>query len=206
MCIRDSYGPYVEMETEKKPKRTALPKTWPYDAMDLEKGLRLMILPRKIGSHPEDGNQIITALGRFGPYIKHNTTYVSIKDPEEMWTLGMNDAVARIADKIANPGRSRGGTVVKDLGKHPKDEKPVQIMSGRYGPYVKYEKVNATLPKGTEPADVTMEMALEYIAAKIAKGPAKKKRKTPAKKKKPAAKKKTAAKKKPAAKKPATKK
>ena len=201
------YGPYVEMETEKKPKRTALPKTWPYDAMDLEKGLRLMILPRKIGSHPEDGNQIITALGRFGPYIKHNTTYVSIKDPEEMWTLGMNDAVARIADKIANPGRSRGGTVVKDLGKHPKDEKPVQIMSGRYGPYVKYEKVNATLPKGTEPADVTMEMALEYIAAKIAKGPAKKKRKAPAKKKKkPAAKKKTAAKKKPAAKKPAAKK
>ena len=80
-------------------------------------------------------------------------------------------------------------------------------MSGRYGPYVKYEKVNATLPKGTEPADVTMEMALEYIAAKIAKGPAKKKRKAPAKKKKkPAAKKKTAAKKKPAAKKPAAKK
>jgi len=124
------YGPYVEMETEKKPKRTALPKTWPYDAMDLEKGLRLMILPRKIGSHPEDGNQIITALGRFGPYIKHNTTYVSIKDPEEMWTLGMNDAVARIADKIANPGRSRGGTVVKDLGKHPKDEKPVHRTCG----------------------------------------------------------------------------
>jgi len=102
----------------------------------------------------------------------------------------VNDAVARIADKIANPGRGRnGGTVVKDLGKHPKDEKPVQIMSGRYGPYVKYEKINSTLPKGTEPADVTMEMA--------------KKRKTPAKKKKPAAKKKPATKKKPAAKKKA---
>jgi len=201
------FGPYVEMETEKKPKRTSLPKTWPYDLMDLEKGLRLINLPRKIGSHPDDGNQIITALGRFGPYIKHNTTYVSIKDPEEMFTIGMNDAVARIADKIANPSRSRsGGTVVKDLGKHPEDKKPVQIMSGRYGPYVKYEKINATLPKGTEPADVTMEMALEYIAAKIAKGPAKKKRKAPAKKKKPAAKKKPATKKKPTAKKPAAKK
>ena len=202
------FGPYVEMETEKKPKRTALPKTWPYDLMDLEKGLRLINLPRKIGSHPEDGNQIITALGRFGPYLKHNTTYVSIKDPEEMFTLGMNEAVSRLADKRANPGRSRSGKVVKDLGKHPKTEAPVQVMEGRYGPYIKYEKVNATLPKGVEPKDVTMEMALEYIAAKEAKKPAKKKKaaakKKPAKKKaakkKPAAKKKTTAKKKPAAK------
>jgi len=193
------FGPYVEMETEKKPKRTSLPKTWPYDLMDFEKGLRLIKLPRKIGSHPEDGNQIITALGRFGPYIKHNTTYVSIKDPEEMFTLGMNEAVSRLADKRANPGRSRGGKVVKDLGKHPNTEKPVQVMEGRYGPYVKYEKVNATLPKGTEPKDVTMEMALEYIAAKEAKKPKKK-----AAKKKPA-KKKTTAKKKPAAKKKAAK-
>ena len=192
------FGPYVEMETEKKPKRTGLPKTWPYDLIDLERGLRLINLPRKIGQHPEDGNQIITALGRFGPYLKHNTTYVSIKDPEEMFTLGMNEAVSRIADKVANPGRSRGGKVVKDLGKHPKTEKPVQVMEGRYGPYVKYEKVNATIPKGTEPKDVTMEMALEYIAAKEAKKPTKKKK---AAKKKPAVKKKTAAKKKPAAKK-----
>jgi len=176
------FGPYVEMETEKKPKRTSLPKTWPYDSIDLEKGLRLINLPRKIGSHPEDGNQIITALGRFGPYIKHNTTYVSIKDPEEMFTLGMNEAVSRIADKRANPGRSRGGKVLKDLGKHPKTETPIQIMEGRYGAYVKYEKINATIPKGTDPKDVTMEMALEYIDAKAKKKPAKKK-KAPAKKK-----------------------
>ena len=190
------FGPYVEMETEKKPKRTGLPKTWPYDLIDLERGLRLINLPRKIGQHPEDGNQIITALGRFGPYLKHNTTYVSIKDPEEMFTLGMNEAVSRIADKVANPGRSRGGKVVKDLGKHPKTEKPVQVMEGRYGPYVKYEKVNATIPKGTEPKDVTMEMALEYIAAKEAIKPKKKAaKKKPAGKKKPTAKKKAAAKK-----------
>jgi len=192
------FGPYVEMETDKKPKRTSLPKTWPYDLMDLEKGLKLINLPRKIGDHPEDGNNISAALGRFGPFIRHNKTYVSLKDPDEMFTIGMNEAVSRIADKIANPGRSRsGGTVVKDLGKHPEDKNPVQIMSGRYGPYVKYEKINATLPKGVEPKDVTMEQALEYIAAKIAKGPAKKKRKAPAKKK-------STAKKKPAAKKKAT--
>ena len=190
------FGPYVEMETEKKPKRTSLPKTWPYDAMDLEKGIRLINLPRKICAHPEDGNQVITALGRFGAYIKHNTTYVSLKDPEEMFTIGMNDAIARIADKRANPGRSRGGKVVKDLGKHPKTEKPLQIMEGRYGAYVKYEKINATIPKGQDPQEVTVEMALKYIEEKQAKS-----KKKPAKKKKAPAKKKTAAKKKPAAKK-----
>ena len=192
------FGPYVEMETEKKPKRTSLPKTWPYDAMDLEKGIRLINLPRKICAHPEDGNQVITALGRFGAYIKHNTTYVSLKDPEEMFTIGMNDAIARIADKRANPGRSRGGKVVKDLGKHPKTEKPLQIMEGRYGAYVKYEKINATIPKGQDPQEVTVEMALKYIEEKEAKS-----KKKPAKKKKAPAKKKTAAKKKPAAKKKA---
>jgi len=196
------FGPYVEMETEKKPKRTSLPKTWPPDAMDLEKGIMLINLPRKIGQHPEDGNQIITALGRFGPYIKHNTTYVSLKDPDEMFTVGMNDAVSRIADKIANPGRGRSAAkVLKDLGKHPSTEKPVQIMEGRYGPYVKYEKINATIPKGQDPQDVNIDMALEYIAEKEAKSPKKKPARKKAAKKKPAAKKKAPAKKKTAAKK-----
>jgi DNA topoisomerase-1 len=197
------FGPYVEMETEKKPKRTSLPKTWPYDAMDLEKGIRLINLPRKICAHPEDGNQVITALGRFGAYIKHNTTYVSLKDPEEMFTIGQNDAIARIADKRANPGRSRGGKVVKDLGKHPKTEKPLQVMEGRYGAYVKYEKINATIPKGQDPQEVTVEMALQYIEEKQAKTKKKPAKKKATAKKKPAAKKKTAAKKKPAVKKKA---
>jgi len=178
------FGPYVEMETEKKPKRTSLPKTWDYDTMDLEKGLRLINLPRKIGSHPEDGNQIAAALGR----------------PEDMFEIGMNRAVEMIAEKRANPGRGRNSAkVIKDLGPHPSTEKPVQIMEGRYGPYVKYEKINATIPKGQKPEDVNIDMALEYIAEKEAKSP-KKKRKAPAKKK-PAAKKKAPAKKKPAAKK-----
>ena len=199
------YGPYVEMETEKKPKRTSLPKTWPPDAMDLEKGIRLIDLPRKVGVHPDDGNQISAALGRFGPFIRHNKIYVSLKDPDEMFTIGMNDAVARIADKIANPGRGRrGGKVLKDLGKHPEGGEPIQVMEGRYGPYVKYEKINATIPKGTDPQSVTVEMALTYIAEKEAKSGKKKPAKKKAAKKKAPAKKKTAAKKKtPAKKKPA---
>ena len=113
-----------------------------------------------------------------------------------MFEVGINLAVTLLAEKRAKGGgRGRGAAAaLKELGNHPETEKPIKVMDGRYGPYVKYEKINATIPKGTKPEDVTMEMALEYIAAKEAKG---------GKKKKAPAKKKAAAKKKPAAKKDA---
>ena len=170
------FGPYVQLGEDAKPKRTSLPKTWPYDSIDLEKALRLLRLPREVGIHPEDGKAITGAIGRFGPYILHAGTYVNFKDVDEMFEIGVNRAVTLLAEKRANPGRGRrGGTVLKDLGKHPETDKPIQVMDGRYGPYVKYEKINATIPKGTKPEDVTIEMALEYIAEKQAKGGRKKK-------------------------------
>ena len=190
------FGPYVEMEGEKRPKRTGLPKTWEYELMDLEKGLRLIELPRKICAHPEDGNQVISGLGRFGPYIKHNTTYVSLPDIDDMFEIGENRAIEMLAEKRANPGRGRGGKVLKELGEHPETKTPIKIMEGRYGPYVKYEKINATIPKDKDPKDISLEMALDIIAAKdksaSKKKPAAKKKATP---KKPTAKKKTTAKK-----------
>lgn len=186
------YGPYVQLGEEAKPKRTGLPKTWPPAEMDLEKALRLLRLPRHVGDHPEDGKKISGNIGRFGPYILHDGTYVNFKQVEEMFEVGLNRAVALLAEKRANPGRGRSrGTILKDLGKHPSTDKPVQIMDGRYGPYVKYEKINATIPKGTKPEDVNMDMALEYIAEKEAKsGKKKTTRKKAAPKKKAAAKKK----------------
>jgi DNA topoisomerase-1 len=92
-----------------------------------------------------------------------------------MFNLGMNRAVELIADKVANPGRrANSATVLKEIGKHPESNEVISIMSGRYGPYVKYKKVNATLPKDKNPEDVTLDMALEYIATKIGKSPKKK--------------------------------
>ncbi len=177
------FGPYVQLGEEKKPKRTGLPKEWPFAEIDLEKALRLLSLPRDIGEHPDEGGMITGALGRYGPYILHNGTYANLPTADEMFEVGLNRAVTLIAEKRANPGRGRrGGTVLKDLGKHPETEKPVKIMDGRYGPYVKYEKINATIPKGTKPEDVNIDMALEYIAEKEAKG-GKKKKKTTKKKK-----------------------
>ncbi len=192
------FGLYVEREPEgeEKPERSSLPKTWPPESIDLEKALRLLSLPRDVGPHPEDGEMITAALGRYGPYVKHKSIYANVESIDEVFEVGLNRAVALIAEKKAK----RGGQSLKELGEHPEGGE-VNVMSGRYGPYVKWKRVNATLPKDVEPQDVTMEQAVELLAEKAAKRGKKK----PAAKKKTAAKKapakKTAAKKKPAAKK-----
>ena len=166
------------------------------------KALALLSLPREIGLHPEDGVAVEAGIGRFGPYVKHGSTYANLPDVEEVFTVGMNRAIEVLAQKAARgPGRGAAAKPIKELGEHP-DGGPIQVMPGRYGPYVKWGKVNATLPKDVEPEDVTLEIALPLIEAKASKGG---KKKAPAAKK-PAAKKAAApAKKKAAAKKPAKK-
>ncbi|MEM5517286.1 type I DNA topoisomerase [Henriciella sp. AS95] len=185
------FGPYVEMETDDKPKRTSLPKGWQPQDMNLEKGVKLLLLPREVGKHPEDNEPILANLGRYGPYVQHLRTFANVKDIEELFDIGLNRAVTLIADKNASRGGGRGkAEPLKELGKHPGDEQPIHVYEGRYGPYVKHGKTNATLPKDVTPDTVTLEQAVELIDAK-AKKPAKKKA---------AAKKKAPAKKKPAAK------
>ena len=207
------FGPYVEQalpadidpdaKPKPKPKRASLPKGWHWNSIDLEKALKLLSLPRDIGPHPEDQEMIKAGIGRYGPYVLHQRVYASLDNVDEVWDVGLNRAVTLIEEKKASRGRGRNSAkVLKDLGKHPSDEAPVQILDGRYGPYVKWGKINATIPKGQDPQDVNIDMALEYIAEKEAKGGKKKTtRKKTAAKKKPAARKKAPAKKKTAAKK-----
>ncbi len=200
------FGPYVQKgeasEEVPKPPRASLPKGWSPESIDLERALMLLSLPRQIGPHPEDGEPVETNLGRFGPYVKWGKTYANLPDAEEVFTIGMNRAVEVLAQKLAR-GPGRGGAAaqpLKVLGEHP-DGGEVQVMPGRYGPYVKWGKVNATLPKDVEPEAVTMEIALPLLEAKAAKGGKKK-----AAPKKAAAKTAEAAPKKAPAKKPAAKK
>ena len=187
------FGPYVQRgeptPENKKPPRASLPKGWSKDDMDLEKALTLLSLPREIGMHPE-GGMITSNFGRFGPYVMHQLpdeakpVYANVKDPNDVFEIGMNRAVEILAEKRANPGRRGGGTAakpLKELGEHPESGGPVNVMEGRYGPYVKWEKVNATLPKDVKAEDVTMDMAVALIAEKTAKKGGKKK--APAKKK-----------------------
>lgn len=176
------FGPYVEITPPdgEKPKRSSLPKGWSPASLTLEQALRLLSLPREVGAHPEDGKPITAGLGRYGPFVLHAGTYANVSDIEEVFEVGLNRAVALLAEKRAGrAGRGAAAAPLKDLGAHPETGDPIHVMAGRFGPYVKSGKINATLPKGTAPEDLTLEDALPLLAAKAAAAP---KKKAPAKK------------------------
>jgi DNA topoisomerase-1 len=175
------FGPYIQLgeqdkESKEKPKRAGLPKTWKVDDITLEKALLLLSLPRDVGAHPSDGEKIEAGLGRFGPFLKHGKLYANLPSIEDVFEVGLNRAVTIIEEKRANPraGRGSGPKPLKELGPHPASGDPIQVMDGRYGPYVKSGKINATLPKGTDPQSLTLERAVELIAERDKKGPSKK--------------------------------
>ena len=173
------FGPYIQLgdagEDNEKPKRSGLPKDMRPADMTLDYALRLLSLPRLVGKHPETGEDITADLGRYGPYLKHGKQSASLETVDEIFEIGVNRAVTVIAEKKSK-APARGSSVIKELGEHPDDGKPVNIMNGRYGPYVKHNKINATIPKDEEPDSVTLERALELIAARAAKAGAGKKK------------------------------
>ncbi len=138
-----------------------------------------MSLPREVGLHPETGKPITAGLGRYGPFILHDGTYANLDDIEEVFIVGLNRAVTLLAEKAAG-GKSRfqraKPTVLKDLGEHPDGGGKIEVLSGRYGPYVKHDKVNATIPNGKDPAAISVDEAVALIAARAAKGGGKKKK------------------------------
>jgi DNA topoisomerase-1 len=164
------YGLYVQLGEQEpkqkgkkappKPKRSSVMKGMLAGLIDLETALGLLSLPRDVGAHPETGQMITAGLGRFGPYIKHGSNYVSLKD-DSVLTIGLNRAVALIAE---SPGH---GAI--ELGNHPEDGKPISIRKGRYGPYVKHGRANATIPDDVEAETVTLEEAVTLLAEKAAK-------------------------------------
>ncbi|WP_371056274.1 type I DNA topoisomerase [Rhodosalinus sp. K401] len=165
------FGPYVQRgeasEAQPKPPRASLPKGWEPSEIDLEKALLLLSLPREVGPHPDDGEMIEAGIGRYGPFVKHGKKYANLSSVEEVFEIGQNRAVEVLAQK-----KTRGASTakpLKELGEHPENGGPIAVMDGRYGPYVKWERVNATLPKGTDPADVTLDMAVKLVAEKAAK-------------------------------------
>ena len=191
------YGVYVQLgegDNGEKPKRASLPKGVSPAQADLDMALGLLALPREVGSHPETGEMITAGLGRFGPFLKMGGTYVSLKADDDVLTVGLNRAVSLFADK---PRKDPP----KELGQHPGDGKPIQLKAGRYGPYVQHGKVMASLAKSDDKDTLTLERAVELLAAKAGKDGTKAPAKKAAAKKSAAPKKKAAAKKKPAAKK-----
>jgi len=152
-----------------KPKRVSLPKGLDPNLIDLTTALKLLGLPREIGKHPESGEMIYAGLGRFGPYLKMGPQYKTLTPDDDVLNVGLNRAVVLIAEpnKSNRPQREPG----KALGEHPDDGKPVSLNKGRFGPYVKWGKVMATVTKSYDPDTLTLTEAVEILAAKIAKGP-----------------------------------
>jgi DNA topoisomerase-1 len=164
------FGPYVQLGEGDKPKRSSLPKGWTVESMDLDRALMLLDLPRAVGTHPESGKPIEANIGRYGPYVAHDGVYANLDSVDEVFVVGLNRAVAVLAEKKEKGGRARATpAALKSLGDHPDGGGEITVRDGRYGPYVAWGKVYATLPKGMDPQAVTLEQALPLLAEKAGK-------------------------------------
>lgn len=161
------YGPYVQLgdvtEDNKKPKRVSLLKGMKPSDVDFETALKLLELPRTLGEHPDTGKVVKAGIGRYGPFVLHDGNFKSLKKTDNVLEVELDRAVELLKEK--GKGR-KSSSEIQDLGKHPETDKPVKVMDGRYGPYIKYGRTNISLPKGTEPEDLRMADAVKLIEEK----------------------------------------
>lgn len=167
--MKGRFGPYLQLgektDDNPKPRTASIPKSVDPENLSLEKAIEMLSLPRLVGKHPEDKQPIEAGVGRFGPFIKHNGEYRNLAAPSEVFTITLEQALLLLAEP---KGKRRGAKVIRELGKDPSTGDEVSILEGRYGPYVKAGKVNASLPKTMKPEEVTLEKAVELIKEKRA--------------------------------------
>ena len=166
LLMRGPYGYYVQLgptdpKAKSKPKRAAWPKKAPIATADLETALKLLALPRQLGQHPQTGLPILANIGPFGPYVKHDGAYKSIPKSDSVYDI----TLARAVELLSQPKSARG-PAGKNLGPHPQDQQPVALLSGRYGPYVKHGRTNATVPQDYDAAALTLEQAVAILEAR----------------------------------------
>jgi len=160
------FGYYIQLGDnveEGKPKRISVPKTMDPEAVDHATAVKLLELPRPIGNHPESGKEILANIGRYGPYVQHGSTFASLTVEDDILTVELDRALELIATK------ENRNKPLRTLGEHPESGEQVNIFDGRYGPYVKHKRTNASIPKNTAPETVTMDQALELLAKKEAR-------------------------------------
>ncbi|WP_119421154.1 type I DNA topoisomerase [Desertibaculum subflavum] len=187
VTVRDGrFGPYVQLGEdggEEKPKRASIPREWKPAELTFETAIKLLALPRLVGTHPETGAEIIAGLGPYGAYLKHAKAYTRVQPPEEILDIGLNRAVALIAEGSAKKGPRRAEPkVLRELGAHPDDGAPVRILDGRFGAYVAHGGINATIPRGSTVEDIDMTSAMALLRARAERGPSKPKGRRGAKK------------------------
>jgi DNA topoisomerase-1 len=175
------YGHYIQRDAlagEEKPKRVSIPKGVAPAELGLERALQFLALPREVGKHPETGKKISAGIGRFGPYVRHDADYRSLAADEDVLTVGLNRAVALLAEPKQ---QRRGPAILRSLGAHPADGKAVNIHEGRYGAYVAHNGVNATLPAGIEPYSLSIDAAVTLLAERARRSTKRRGRAVPAK-------------------------
>ena len=175
------FGPYIQIGEGESRKMASIPKD--IGEMSLDWAVKLLSLPRTIGPHPETGEPVTASIGRYGPYLAHQGKYARLRATSEVFETGMNMAVVKLAEAAAGGrGARTAAEPLKVLGVHPTSGAEMKVMAGRFGAYVTDGTTNATLPKDADPASLTDEEAAALIDARVAKGPAKGKKKAPAKK------------------------
>ena len=161
------YGPYVELtppSPDEKPKRSSLPEGVAPADVDLAHAVRLLSLPRSLGTDAESGEEVVVGIGRYGPFARRGKTFASLQGDHELWEISLEEAMERI--KAKESGKREA---LKELGPHPESGDELVVVAGRFGPYVTDGKVNATLPKGMEPEELEMEEAVELLARAAAR-------------------------------------
>jgi DNA topoisomerase-1 len=163
------FGFYIQSGSGDALKRSSLPPNLEPADIDLETALKLLALPRDVGTHPESGEPITAGINRYGPFVQHQRQFVRLPEDEDVLSIGMNRALTLIAETPAK-GRARAeAKALRELGPHPADGEPVKVLDGRFGPYVKHGKINASLPKGKTPDALSMDEAVELLTARAAK-------------------------------------
>ncbi|MEX2640788.1 MAG: type I DNA topoisomerase [Balneolales bacterium] len=164
------FGPYVQLgeptEEKPKPKRVSLLKGMTMEEVDLELALKLLELPRSLGNHPETGKEIKAGVGRYGPFVVHDGAFKSLAKDDNVLTVELDRAVELLNQKKTGKAR-KASSVIRELGEHPESGTEINIMTGRYGPYIKYGKKNISLPKGSDPEKFQKYDALELIKTKM---------------------------------------
>ena len=164
------FGDYVQQGEGEKPKRSSLPRGLKSEDVTLEKALALLSLPREVARHPTSGEPILAGIGRYGAYVQHGKTYANLGRDDDVLEIGANRAIDLVVAKESGAGASRfGGGAGRVLGEHP-DGGPVSVKQGRFGSYVNHGKINATIPKGTDPANLSLDDAVALLKAKAAGG------------------------------------
>jgi DNA topoisomerase-1 len=166
--LNGRYGPYVQVgertEDNKKPERASLLKDMKPEDVDVDLALRLLELPRPLGKHPETGEVVRAGVGRYGPFVVHDGTFASLRKSDHVLDVELDRALELLEQKKNK--KSRKSNVIKELGDHPENGKKVRVMTGRYGPYIKYGKTNISLPDDFDPEDVNMDIAVQLITEK----------------------------------------